>query len=246
MITIDSHSRSSAQVALEDNVFHELFGMIWTNNGYVLKSSQDLSWTIFCKDFFLQGLSDYVNEGFVKSYHKKKMAIANHNLIAYTSAKKWVESESPFNNPEVLQNLRAQITVVMRDFHKTNPTQTEIIAFNRKMDKARAIISTANAEDPFSFDRCCEVLGLKPEVARARFMLYRKLKLKHGHKIRIVTYTGSKKVVNIPSLDDIIEAEEANGEHDLTLFLHVGIKRELRNSALVRSKNERPSQRDSK
>ena len=87
MITSDSRSRTSAQVALEDYVFHELFGMVWTNGGYTLKSSQDLSWAIFCKDLFLQGLSDYVNEGFVKDYHKKPLAIANHNLIAYESAK---------------------------------------------------------------------------------------------------------------------------------------------------------------
>jgi len=218
--------------------------MVWSNSGYTLKSKQDLSWAIFCKDFFLQGLSDYVNEGYVKDYHKKELAIANHNLIAYKSAKQWVEGDSPYNSAEELQKLRAQITEVMREFHDGNPTQTEVGAFNRKLDKARAALT--EEEDPFSFNRCCEVLGLEPEVARARFILYRKLKLKHGNKIRIVTYTGTKKEVNIPSLDDIIEAEEANGEHDLTLFLHVGIKRELRNSALVRSKNERPDQRDSK
>ena len=243
MITVDSRSRTSAQVALEDHVFHELFGMVWSNTGFILKSQQDLSWAIFCKDFFLQGLEDYANEGFVKDYHKKEMAIANHNLITYKSAKQWVEDDSPYNNTEELQKLRAQITDVMREFHDGNPTQTETAAFNRKLDKARAALT--DEEDPFSFGMCCEVLGLEPEVARARFMLYRKLKLKHGHKIRIVTYTGTKKEVNIPSLEDIIEYEEANGEHDLTLFLHVGIKRELRNSALVRSKNERSDQRNS-
>jgi hypothetical protein len=245
MITADSHSRTSAQIALEDHVFHELFGMVWSNTGYILKSTQDLSWAIFCKDFFLQGLEDYVNEGFVKSYYKKKVAVDNHHLITYQSVKRWVEDESPFNNSKTIQKLRARINDVMQEFHDNKPTCTEVLAFNRKLDKARAALSST--EDPFSFDRCCEVLGLEPESARARFVLYRKLKLKHGNKIRIVTYTGTKKEVNIPSLDDIIEYEEANGEHDLTLFLHVGIKRELRNSALARSKkNEGPDQRDSK
>lgn len=230
MITPDSRSRTSAQVALEDNVFHELFGMIWTNNGYTLKSSQDLSWAIFCKDVFLQGLSDYVNEGFVKLYGKKDATV-------HESARQWVENESPFNDPDIILEMRIEITKVMEEFYKTNPTQTDLIAFNRKLDKAHRELSSG--DDPFSLDMCCQVLGLETEVARGRFVLYRTLKLKHGHKIRIVTYTGSKKEVNIPSLNDIIEYEEANGEHDLALFLHKGVRRELRNCALVRSKNER-------
>jgi len=237
IVTQTSRSRTSAQIALEDNTFHELFGMVWKNGGYTLRSEQDLSWAIFYKDIFLQGLNDYANKGFVKS-------VANREVFAHESAKDWVESDSPFNDDVAIKSLRAQITKTMKEFYATRPDSTQIASFNRKLDKASAILS--EGDDPFSFDRCCEVLGLEPEVARARFMLYRKLKLKHGNKIRIVTYTGRTKDVDIPSLDDIIEAEEANGEHDLTLFLHVGIKRELRNGALVRSKNERSDQRNSK
>jgi len=242
-VTQTSRSRTSAQIALEDSTFHELFGMIWSNGGYTLKSSQDLSWAIFYKDMFLQGLSDYTNEGYVKFYGKDKTAVVSREIFAHGSAKDWVESDSPFNDVGFISDLKEQITETMREFHATKPDSVQVASFNRKLDKARAIL--AEGDDPFSFDRCCEVLGLEPEIARARFMLYRKLKLKHGNKIRIVTYTGTTKNVNIPSLSDIIEYEEANGEHDLTLFLHIGIKRKLRNSALVRSRNERSDQRNS-
>jgi hypothetical protein len=242
-VTQTSRSRTSAQIALEDNTFHELFGMIWSNGGYTLKSKQDLSWAILIKDIFLQGLSDYANEGFVKFYGKDDTAVANREAFAHGSAREWVENDSPLNSSESVKNLRAQITECMREFHKVERTQSEVVVFNRKMDAARAALSEQS--DPFSFDRCCETLGLEPKIARATFKLYRELKLKRGDKIRIVTYTGRKVDATIPSLDDIIEAEEANGEHDLTLFLHVGVKRKLRNSALVRSKNERSDQRDS-
>lgn len=244
MVTPDTRSKTSAQIALEDNIFQELFGMVWENGGFVLRSSQDLSWAIFYKDVFLQGLSDYANDGFVKLYGRSDEAVRRRREEAHGSAKEWVAGNGPYENPAAVERLERQIQDTVDRFKATSPTEAETKAFGRKLARAREALE--DREDPFSFDRCCEVLGLRPEVARARFVLYRKLKLKHGNSIRIVTYTGKKKDVNIPSLDDIIVAEEANGEHDLTLFLHVGIKRELRNSALVRSKNERSDQRNFK
>lgn len=243
MVTPDTRSKTSAQIALEDNIFQELFGMVWENGGFILKSSQDLSWAIFYKDVFLQGLSDYVNKGFIRFYGKNDSAVVNAELLAHGSAQDWVDNEGPYNDPAAIERLERQVQAAVEQFKTVESSETEVKAFNRKLTRAR--VALEDQEDPFSFDRCCEVLGLTPEVARARFKLYRKLKLKHGNKIRIVTYTGKKKDVNIPSLDDIIIAEEANGEHDLTLFLHVGIKRERRNGALVRSKNERSDQRNS-
>ena len=237
IVTQTSRSRTSAQIALEDRIFQELFGMDWNNGGYILRSKQDLSWAIFYKDLFLQGLSDYANEGFLKFYSKDKSVIANKISFAHESAKEWVENDSPFNDNNTIQELKERITEAIKEFHIIKPKYIDLVVFNRKLDKAREIL--VEQEDPFSFDKCCEVLGLKVDVTRARFKLYRNLKLKYKDKIRIVTYTGLTKNVNIPSFEDIIEAEEANGEHDLTLFLHIGVKRRLRNNALVRSKNER-------
>lgn len=236
MIVQESNTRTSAQIALEDKIFHELFGMVWQNGGYTIKSAQDLSWAIFYKDMFLQALADYANDGFVKMVNGREFLIND-------SAKMWVELPSPFNDENAIEMLVNKLSSVEHDFCKQKRTKAETIKFYCKMKRAREKLFD---QDPFSFDRCCDVLGIDPEVGRARFKLYRMLKEKHGDGIRIVTYTGKKENLNIPSLDDIINAEEANGEQDLTLFLHIGVKRELRNRALVRSKNERSDKRDTK
>lgn len=226
-----SSSRTSAQIALEDHTFHELFGAIWSNGGYVIESKEDLSWAILYKDMFLQALADYANRGFVK--------VSKYNeFLVNESAEDWVEQPCPFNEPKAVEMIRDKL----KRLAGQKVDRARRAAFRRELERAQAAL---DGNDPFSFDTCCDVLGLDPDAARDRFKLYRDLKQKYGDKIRIVTYTGSKKNLNIPSIEDIIEAEEANGEHDLSLFLHTGIKRELRNRALARSKNERSNQRDS-
>jgi hypothetical protein len=227
-ITVESRFRTSAQIALEDIIFHELFGMIWSNGGYTITSEEDLSWAIMYKDVFLQAVSDYVNEGFIRN--------SNPGHVV-----EWVKNSSPFNDPGMVRALRKQVEDTARRFYESKPRKGERLIFERKLEKVRAKLAEL---DPFSLEVCCEVLGLKIDEVRTCLDVYRKLKLRHKNNIRIVTYTG-KKSANIPSFQDIIDAEEANGEHDLTLFLHTGIKRELRNRALARSKNERPNERDS-
>lgn len=220
--------RTSAQVALEDRIFHELFGMIWNNGGYQINSTEDLSWAILYKDVFLQATSDYANEGFVK------VARGRYDLM-YGNIHEWVNDSSPFNDPEQVEELQEKLDTVRTEFEAGNPSNTKRAIFERKIEKVQVRL---RSKDPFSFDMCCDTLGLDVEEARARFNFYRTLKKKHGHDIRIVAYT-SKKNVNIPSLQDIIDVEEANGEHDPALFLHFGVKRDLRNQALARRKNER-------
>ena len=229
-IVIHSQSRTSAQIALEDKTFHELFGDIWKNTGYIIQSEEDLSWAILYKDMFLQVLADHANEGHVS-------VLKDKDFLIHGSTKDWIELDSPFNNPESMKEIIDRVNRIELKFRNAKHTQGQIDSFNRKLKKVKLGL---NSNDPFNFEHCCNVLGLEVDKARAKFKLYRQLKLKYGDSIRIVRYTGNgnKKNLNIPSVQDIIEAEEADGKHDLSLFLHIGVKRELRNRALVRSKNE--------
>jgi len=212
-------TKTSAQVALTDPILRELFGMIWVNEGYVVQNAKDYAWIVLYKDLFLQALSDFVNIKHVK--------LPPEDAKLASTAEAWITLESPFNNQDWVDEMRTLVS----DKYTCAMSRQNIQYRERIQRHYKRIWARLAHPDPFSFNKCCTVLGLPVEEAREKFYFYKSLKQELGDNIRIVTPTGTKPLTNErESL--IIEASKQGSSIQIEEYLRKGFGRQARDKAL--------------
>jgi hypothetical protein len=181
MIAPRKTEKTSAQIAIEDNYFRELFGDIWQGDGYLVQSDKEYAWAILYREVMLQAVSDFI--GLQDTEQWKRVSA-------------WMNGSSPFNDQQKRLEIRLKLDFQKSKLLKRNKQQKRVQEINSKYNELRYYVDN---HDPFDFEVVCAVLGLSPVRVRSKCDNLRVL----GSRSRL-QHTSSNIHSTISDPDDIL------------------------------------------